>query len=266
MDAIFKICKNGACGITVSGLEKDNDEYLAEATSTTTIAVSTRNYAYSQSITVNAITSIKSTGEETLQKHTIVKHDIDCIDESDLELIIDGLYEVTHIILPTNIWLNYVISRSKSSLTAYNAIYYYDLESESFMKYVDEVSIPVTIEEVLEVNATPPTNVIDKTTTIIRSDKNTFCTCHLNECFYNICKNLLSDLPGRCTNKLSDVKLLIYNRDIIWMAINVIKYLIELAQYYEAQRVLEDITQCGSICKNNATNINSGGNGCGCNN
>lgn len=262
MDSVFKICKKGTCGITITGLERDNDEYLNEDSE---ITVSTRNYAYSQTITLNAITSIKSTGEETTQKYDIVEHVIDCIDESDIEMPIDGLYEVTHIILPTDVWLKCVLERDKSALTAYNLIYYYDTQSQSFMKYVDEESVAVSVEEILEVNATPPTDVKEKTTTIIRGDKNTFCMCHLNECFYRLCKNLLGDLPGRCQNKLDDVKMLIYNRDIIWMGINVIKYLIELAQYYEAQRVLEDITQCGGICKD-VDRVVEGGGGCGCNN
>ena len=30
MDSVFKICKKGACGITITGLERDNDEYLNE--------------------------------------------------------------------------------------------------------------------------------------------------------------------------------------------------------------------------------------------
>lgn len=262
MDSVFKICKKGTCGITITGLERDNDEYLNEDSE---IVVSTRNYAYSQTITLNAITSIKSTGEETTQKYDIVEHVIDCIDESDIEMPIDGLYEVTHIILPTDVWLKYVLERDESALTAYNLIYYYDTQSQSFMKYVDEESVAVSVEEILEVNATPPADVKEKTTTIIRGDKNTFCMCHLNECFYRLCKNLLGDLPGRCQNKLDDVRMLIYNRDIIWMGINVIKYLIELAQYYEAQRVLEDITQCGGICKD-VDRVVEGGGGCGCNN
>ena len=48
MDSVFKICKKGACGITITGLERDNDEYLNE---TDEITVSTRNYAYSQTVT-----------------------------------------------------------------------------------------------------------------------------------------------------------------------------------------------------------------------
>lgn len=264
MDSVFKICKKGACGIAITGLERDNDEYLNE---TDEITVSTRNYAYSQTVTLNAITSIKSSGDEVTQKYDIVEHVIDCIDESEMEMPIDGLYEVTHIILPTDVWLKYVLERNPTALTAYHSVYYYDTQSESFMKYVDEESVGVTVEEVLEVNAMPPATVTEKTTTIIRGDKNTFCVCYINECFYRLCKNLLGDLPGRCKNKTDDVKMLIYNRDIIWMAINVIKYLIELGQYYEAQRVLEDITQCGGICKDVMIDKNTiGGGGCGCNN
>lgn len=263
MDSIFKICKKGTCGILVTGLEKDNDEYLNEDGN---IAISTRNYTYSQSITLNTLTSIKSSGDETLKVVSLVEHVIDCIDESEMIMPIDGLYEVSHIILPTQKWLQYVLERDATALTAYNLVYYYDTELGEFVKYTNGTSIRVEITEVLAVNATPPTNVTEKTTTIIRGDKSTFCICHLNECFYRLCKNLLGDLPGRCKNRTDDVKMLIYNRDIIWMAINVIKYLIELGQYYEAQRVLEDITQCGGICKDVMVDKNTiGGGGCGCN-
>lgn len=262
MDSIFKICKKGTCGITVTGLEKDNDEYLSEDGE---IIVSTRNYAYSQTITLNVITSIKSSGDETLQDYEIVEHSIDCIDESDIELPIDGLYEVSHIIIPTQEWLTYVLDRDPTALTAYNSVYYYDAVTQTFKKYLNSESVDVTIEEVLAVNALPPASITDKTTTIIRGDKNTFCVCHINECFYRLCKNLLTDLPGRCRNRVDDVKNLIYNRDIIWMAINIIKYLIELKQYYEAQRVLEDITQCGGICKDVMIDKDTIGGGCGCN-
>lgn len=263
MDSIFKICKKGTCGITITGLERDNDEYLDEGVD---LIISTRNYSYSQTVTLNAITSVQSSGEEVLQATSVVQHVVDCIDESEVEMPIDGLYEVTHIIIPNDSWLNYVLERDPSALDAYNLIYYYDIPSETFMKYLGKDSVEVTVEEVLGVNAVPPANVTEKTSTIIRGDKNTFCMCYINECFYRLCKNLLSDLPGRCSNRLDDVKGLIYNRDIIWMAINVIKYLIELKQFYEAQRVLEDVTQCGGICKKVMLDRNTIGGGCGCNN
>lgn len=255
MDSIFKICKKGTCGITISGLEKDNDEYLSEDGE---IIVSTRNYAYTQTITLNAVTSINSLGEEKVQAVDIVEHDIDCIDESDMILPIDGLYTITHIILPTEKWLQYVLDRDSTALVAYNLIYYFNTVDTTFMRYINGESSIVSIEEILSANANPPISVTEKTSTIIRGDKNTFCTCYINECFYKLCKDLLVEASSRC--KLSALS--VQNRDIIWMGLNVIKYLVELNQFYEAQRILESISQCGTLCKN-ITLI--GGSGCGCN-
>ena len=59
-----------------------------------------------------------------------------------------------------------------------------------------------------------------------------------------------------------DFKSLIFKRDLLWTAINAIKYSIELKQLYEAQRMLEETIFCGQLC-NNIT-IKSTAN-CGCN-
>lgn len=82
MDSIFKICKDGQFGLIITGLEKDNDEYLSDEE----LIVSTRNYSYLQTITLNVITSIQSSGDELMQSYDIVKHTIDCIDESNIKL------------------------------------------------------------------------------------------------------------------------------------------------------------------------------------
>lgn len=250
MDSIFKICKDGQFGLIITGLEKDNDEYLSDEE----LIVSTRNYSYLQTITLNVITSIQSSGDELMQSYDIVKHTIDCIDESNIKLQKDGLYQVTHIILPTNDWLQYVLERDKESLSAYNYIYYYDNDSDTFMKYTKDNSIKVDITEILEINSSS-SNV----TTIIRGDKNTFCMGYINQCFYQICKQILTTIP-KCTNKLDILQ--IHNRDILWMTINVIKYLIDLGQYYEAQRILENVMSCNNLCKVSSNNSNSSG--CGC--
>lgn len=250
MNSIFKVCKAGTCGIAITGLERDNNEYLTDDTT-----VSVRNYTFLQSITLNALTSIKSDGTETLTVYGFVPHITDTVDESDFDMATDGLYEVTHIILPTEAWLNSAIS--KNSLTGYTLIYYYDSTSKSLKKYINNASVSVDIAEVLAVNS------LD-TTTIIRSDKNTFCMCRLNDCFYGMSKSLLDRYQNTCYNKLDCIQYNIYLRDILWMAINVIKYLIDLTQYYEAQKILENITLCNGICNASTTNVSSGG-GCGCN-
>ena len=249
MESVFTVCRQGTCGISITGVERDSNQYLTDVTTT-----SIRNYTFLQTVSINAITSIKADLTETLDVYGVVNHITDTVDTSNFEMSTDGLYRVTHIILPTNEWLLDAIS--KNGISLYTLIYYYNTTDKLFYKYISGTSTEVTIDELLAVNPT-------STNTIIRTDKNTFCTCRLNQCFYNLCKSLFGILPSKCANKVDENKSMIYNRDIIWMAINIIKYLIEQGQYYEAQRILEEVTQCGSICNNIVVDKNSGG-GCGC--
>ena len=47
------------------------------------------------------------------------------------------------------------------------------------------------------------------------------------------------------------------------MGINVIKYSLEVSQYYEAQRILENLIRCGNLCDTSLINPTYG---CECNN
>lgn len=259
MDSIFKISKKGLCGITVTGLELDNDEYLSEDN----VIISTRNYTYQQSVTINVLKSINAQQEETVRDVKIVQHKVDCIDESDFEMEIDGLHSIIHIILPTQEWLNHVLTHSPESLEAYYGVYYYDINTSQYKKYENGTSWLVSLEEILEINAVPPISITELTTTIIRNSKSTFCLCKIRECFYQICKKLLQVYPVKCPDKSDDLSQLQYYRDIIWMALNVVKYLLEKEQFYEAQRILEEITYCGSICGNLNT-VKKSNSSCGC--
>jgi hypothetical protein len=104
MDSIFKISKSGTSGILIEGLEKDNSEYIAEDG----ILVSTRNYAYSQTITLNTLRSVKANGTETFESATLVSHVLNPMDSSVFQLTKDGLYLVSHIILPTKVWFDMI--------------------------------------------------------------------------------------------------------------------------------------------------------------
>ena len=57
MDSLFKISKINTYDLLIEGLEKDSGEYLSE---TPPIFPSVRNYTYSQSVTINTLTSITS--------------------------------------------------------------------------------------------------------------------------------------------------------------------------------------------------------------
>lgn len=260
MDALFKISKINVYGILIEGLERDSNEYLSE---TPPILPSVRNYTYSQSVTVNTLSSVTSDGEETFKTYSVVDHTITTVDSTEFTLEKDGLYIVSHIILPSQLWLNDVLSKDAASLDKYNLIYYYNLETQKFYRYAAGISTEVEFSTIFATDATPPTDVNALTNTIIRADKNTFIMCYLNECFNNICKNLLKLLPHSCNKeKLADD---VYKRDILWMAINTIKYCLDTSQLYEAQRFLEEITWCDSLCSS-STNLSNLSHGCGCNN
>lgn len=257
MDSIFKITKKGLCGITVTGLELDNDEYLNEDN----VLISTRNYTYTQSVTINVLKSINAQQEETIRDAKVVLHKVDCIDESDFEMEVDGLHSIIHIILPTQDWLNNVLTHSPESLDSYYGVYFYNTNTSTYMKYENGKSVLTSLEEILEINALSPASIDELTTTIIKNAKSTFCLCKIRDCFYQISRKLLEAYPVKCPDKSDDIATLQYYRDILWMAINTIKYLLEKEQFYEAQRILQEINYCGSICGNTAKKVNSS---CGC--
>lgn len=90
-----------------------------------------------------------------------------------------------------------------------------------------------------------------------KSEQYTFFMQYLMDCYYRIASRLLQELCPKSCNKGSE---LVFNRDLVWMAINVINYLIETFQYYEAQRYLEIIEDCGGVCNNKRQERL----GCGC--
>ena len=88
-----------------------------------------------------------------------------------------------------------------------------------------------------------------------------FQLCKLQKCYIQAAKSILDSRASiNCnSNKISSED--IYKRDLIWSAMNTIKYLAENEQFEEAERLLERITTCNGLCNN----LNSKC-GCGCGN
>lgn len=82
-----------------------------------------------------------------------------------------------------------------------------------------------------------------------------FSICNLRKCFINICKDIFKQTSSICNRNVDSE--LSYKRDLLWSAINVIQYMVEMDQYEEAQRLLEEITSCNGLCSNKS-------NDCGC--
>lgn len=251
MEAKFSICKKGTCGIQVSGLEKDSDQYLDQE------QISFRNYTFEQTATLNVVMAISSDETETLESYSLVPHtDLD-IDEITLEK--DGLKRVEHIIIPTKQWFDYVYELDEPSFDSYANGVYFVGDEDKFFKYKQGEVIEVPIKEIVEIN--------QEDTTLVKTELHTFELCHLEECFFKLCMYLLDNMP--CTDPCFNEKMKgfageILNRDIIWMVLNAIKYCIEQQQFFRAQKILERVETCWGICRD-LDNINSTQyKGCGC--
>ena len=237
MDSRFRIFQNGRI-LSIYGLEQNGDEYAYEDGIS-----SYRQYKYSESITLNAIYTVSSDEEETLVDYEFILHD-NRLDQSNFNLMIDGLYDVVHIILPTKKYIESCQQNDDKSLEEYTALYYFDEESEKLMLFGTDTE--VSIDNILEA---------DDSTSVIKSSVYTFSVHNLKECVYNTYKKEIKNNWGKCIKRSNSTIL----RDINWMALYVIKYLIDLCQYYEAQRIYETILDCGTSCLTLNKN-----NDCGC--
>ena len=237
----FVICKTDNCSITITGLEKDDLQYVNY--------IDYREYRYEDCVTINIIIPVDSKQDEGEYIYSINLHDSE-IDATTMEFPKDGLYRIVHLIIPTRQWLDeYTIE-----LPNYTYIY----EGGKILKIIqsgldveNRTEEEVTLQEVINVNGI---------TNIYYDDKYTFSICRLKECYYNFCRDYFAKL---CVNKCD--KLDNYNRDIIWIGLNTIKYLLDLDKYYEAQGILEQLTGCTGLCKPNLK-IRNNGNGCRCTN
>ena len=87
-----------------------------------------------------------------------------------------------------------------------------------------------------------------------------FSTCNLKKCFIKICQDIFDSQTSICDKSGIDSSLT-YKRDLLWSALNVINYMVEMDQMEEAQRLLEKITGCNGLCS-----PKSSFSGCGCKN
>lgn len=108
----------------------------------------------------------------------------------------------------------------------------------------------VDIQEIIEVNDS----------TLIKHIHNFFSVFHLRKCYVSLCQKIFNDRGfDRCFNGKVNSQL-IYKRDLVWAALNVIQYMIDFNQLAEAQRLLERINGCNGLCSSEDT----GDKGCGC--
>ena len=169
----------------------------------------------------------------------------------------DGWFTIYYIVLPSKTWFYNVLNMSSqvNLLEIYDIVYYSD--GSNIYKYnpkTQETNQISDLSEIIEIN---PSN-----TTISITNKDYVSICFLQKCYINLCQQILESKGlNQCYNKNNIDSELIYKRDLVWMGINVIKYMVECNQLYESERIIELLHSCNGICNNNQNNIN---NGCGC--
>ena len=219
------------------------DQYLSE--DDPSVLVSYDKFKYSQTCTINVL-KYQSSKEEMLVNVLYSTH----TEESDsmrIPLFKDGYYTVDHIVLPTIEWWEQV---KNENLTWYSIIYVTD--GFSIYKAVNGELEHVDSVEITEVNP--------ERTTISIQRFNVFNMHGLKQCYLITARKILDDYPKHCQSVDPTLR---FNRDFLWMTINVLLYYIEDSRFTEAQLVLEQIT-CYKLCPD-TINYLSKTPSCGCN-
>ena len=243
MELNINVTTSNNCKIIVS----DISTYLAEDFSGTVKG----KFKFSDTVSIDILYYNKTT--ETIYRDPVyTKHDT--IQPINIPVEFDGWFEIIHLVLPSIEWVNKEISKGEgSALGLYNLVYFSD--GIDIYKYIDGNVSQVTITEVLEVN---PIN-----TTISKTSRDYVSICFLRKCYINLCQQIFNDRGfSHCWSKNEVDSELVYKRDLIWMAINVIKYLTECEQLAEVERIIETIQGCNGLCT--SSNLIRNTNGCGC--
>lgn len=238
MELNINITTSDKCKIVV----QDVSTYLAEDFS----GIVKGKFKYSDTISIDVLQH-----NQTL-KTIYTKHDT--LKSIDIPIGFDGQFSLVHLVIPNIEWFNKELEKTEgSALGLYDIVYFSD--GIDIYKYINGKTSQVTIDDILEINTV--------NTTISRISRDFVSICFLRKCYINLCQQIFNDRGiSKCWNKNKVSSELIYKRDLVWMAINVVKYLTQCEQLEEADRVIKTIQGCNGLCV--STNLTNSTNGCGC--
>lgn len=238
----INVCTSPRCAVIIYDKSVD---YLTEA------STAKNKFRYQDTVSVDLLQLNRSTGAELQQAVFTVR--TEQVEQVKIPVNFDGWFTICHIVVPSKEWFDAELSKSTASaLGLYDTVYYSD--GVNIYKYRNNSSEPATIEEVVNRN---PEN-----TTISIVKKNYVSVCFLRKCYINLCQQLFnSNIYSECFDKSGMNSELIHQRDLVWMALNVIQYLTEFNQLAEAERIIEQLQGCNGVCKQT---IAISKQGCGC--
>ena len=250
MNIEINICTANSCKIII---KESKGDYIPENS-----AVIVKNrFKFLDTVSIDLLQHNKCDGYEL--QDPIIKTRKENISSTELPVNFDGLFTILHLVIPSKDWFDREISKSTgSAISLYDCVYYSD--GEYLYKYSNGESQYTDINEIVSRNI--------EGTTISKICENYVSICFLRKCYVSLCQKILNDRTlkycSECTNKNTTDSDLIFRRDYIWMALNVIRYLVQFEQLAEAERIIEKISGCNGLCKSEWNSITT--NGCGCRN
>lgn len=172
----------------------------------------------------------------------------------------DGWVTIWYVVLPNKRWIDLKEKATTGRIQDSDKWYYFIDNNKVYAYYKGDIQEVEDIKIIIS-DLTPPTTSI--------TTKEYVNISNLYDCYINFCQQLLQDRGfSKCWSKNKVDSELVYKRDLVWMAINVIDYLVDRNNkpnqtLAEAQRIIELIHSCTGVCPEQGNNTKSGY-GCGC--
>ena len=242
----IKVCTGAQCAVAITEIDT---HYLNE----TSTSIAKNKFRYSDTVSIDVLQLNRST-EQKVQNPVFTVRDSQ-VKPVQLPVSFDGWFTVCHIVIPNEKWFQKELKKETgSALNLYNTVYYSN--GAKIYKYINNEITEVSIEELIN------RNIEDTTISIVKKDY--VSVCFLRKCYINLCQQLFnSNIISECSNNRKNNCDLAFQRDLIWMALNVIQYLTELNQLSEAERIIEQLGRgCNGLCKQTFEQLSKSG--CGC--
>lgn len=219
-------------------------------------------FKYSDTISIDLIRYNKSQSS-TYSNTLITQHDTK--DAIKLPVQKDGWISIVHIILPTKQWFEKQrqLLGKGTLLTSYDSIFFSDGNKVYKYNPIDNKE-----PEEFSINCLVDFNLNSGNYSVYRCEVDYISISYLRKCYAELCKQIFNQRGfSPCWNKNNIDSELVFKRDLVWMAINIIQYLIDIHSednptLGEIERIIENLQGCNGLCS--STNINTKLNDCGC--
>lgn len=153
---------------------------------------------------------------------------------SAYSLILDGSYTLSRYFIPS---LEFFTAHSTNSI--YNGVTMYYTDGTTIFKIIDSVATPITVTSFINADLSVSDCIVTSSTFI--------STCFTNTCYFKILSSIVDMNIGVCEQSL-ELQTLLQSRDILYMTLEVIKYLTDINNLSQIQKLIEALDICGGIC------------------